>query len=569
MRLHIRFPKILMAALLSLIAACACSNNADRAADIYLAHLDSLVDNNRNCNSILDTLNPDPYSVLKTKEQAAYYNLIYSAALLKSNRKADSYAAILSSYQFYKEKQSHKPDSSCISNYAKSCAILAVTKYHKNNKDSLVYPLLKEAQTIFERLGEHNHYLAQVYMNLGYFTNFAGNRTSIKYYNKALEELLLLKDTAYATNLKIKIATSNTISDHNIDIADSLIRTIKENHLKTSALRYNYYNLRATHSALKKDYEDAVRFAGLRDTVVLEKELKGMDLAHAAYPISKYHSMLNSPDSALHYAKIALKSVVESRPKYPRMYIYIKNLGDAYYKLGEYKLASDIYNKAFEKAVEHSITIYRNLASTIENNYRQIQVIDNIRQQKADLKITTLCTLTILLLALLCIGLLLYKTRIDKKIKENIALQHKALEKDLKQSKTLMDVVSISFGILPKFIDKVNDISSKIFSSDPHLYDSFQDEIGTIKAEMRKRLLELVNQKSFAENYPILEHLGSLSNQEKMITLLLDQKYNTKYIAGILNVSQSSVRASKVKIKSKITEADMPDQIKRHIISLL
>ena len=57
--------------------------------------------------------------------------------------------------------------------------------------------------------------------------------------------------------------------------------------------------------------------------------------------------------------------------------------------------------------------------------------------------------------------------------------------------------------------------------------------------------------------------------QEKMITLLLDQKYSTKYIAGILNVSQSSVRASKVKIKSKITEADMPDQIKEHIISLL
>ena len=86
---------------------------------------------------------------------------------------------------------------------------------------------------------------------------------------------------------------------------------------------------------------------------------------------------------------------------------------------------------------------------------------------------------------------------------------------------------------------------------------------------MRKRLLELVNQKSFAENYPILEHLSTLSNQEKMITLLLDQKYSTKYIAGILNVSQSSVRASKVKIKSKITEADMPDQIKEHIISLL
>lgn len=558
-----------MAALLSLMAVCACSNDADLATDIYLAHLDSLVDNNSNCSSILDTLSPDLCTSLKTKKQSAYYNLIYSAALLKSNRKIGSNAAILSSYQFYKEEQNQKPDSTSISNYAKSCVILAITKYYKNHKDSLVYPLLKEAQTIFERLGEHNHYLAQVYINLGYFTNFAGNRSSIRYYNKALKELFLLNDTILATNLKIKIATSYTISGQNIDVADSLILSIKENHLTSHKLRYNYYNLRATHSAIKEDYGSAAKFAGLRNSVPLESKPKGMDLAHAAFTISKYHSLLRQADSALHYAKIALRSVVESRPKYPRMHIYIKNLGDAYYNMGEYELASNVYNRAFEKSVEHSITIYRNLASTIENNYRQIQVIDNIRQQKADLKITTLYILTILLLALLCIGLLLYKTRIDKKIKENIALQHKALEKDLKQSKTLMDVVSISFGILPKFIDKVNDISSKIFSSDPHLYDSFQDEIGTIKAEMRKRLLELVNQKSFAENYPILEHLDSLSNQEKMITLLLDQKYNTKYIAGILNVSQSSVRASKVKIKSKITEADMPDQIKEHIISLL
>lgn len=148
-------------------------------------------------------------------------------------------------------------------------------------------------------------------------------------------------------------------------------------------------------------------------------------------------------------------------------------------------------------------------------------------------------------------------------------LRHAALENDLRQSKAMIEVVSVSFGVLPDFIEKVNELSSRAFSSDSVLFDSFQREIASVKAQMRKRLLDLVNNKSFIKIYPILEHLPMLSNQEKMITLLIDQKYNTKYIAGLLNITQSSVRASKIKIKRKIADSDIPENVKEYILPQL
>ena len=53
-----------------------------------------------------------------------------------------------------------------------------------------------------------------------------------------------------------------------------------------------------------------------------------------------------------------------------------------------------------------------------------------------------------------------------------------------------------------------------------------------------------------------------------MILLLLQSKYNNKSIANILNITESSVRGSKVKIKRKIQESDLSSDIVDNLLSV-
>ena len=164
-------------------------------------------------------------------------------------------------------------------------------------------------------------------------------------------------------------------------------------------------------------------------------------------------------------------------------------------------------------------------------------------------------------------SLFIYKYKLAKLRRRNLEFKQATLVKELKQSKGMIDVVSLSLGILPNFIEKINILSSKIFSSNPVLYDEIQTEINSAKLQSRKRLLDLINSGAFIATNPLIKHLENLSNQEKMIFLLLKQKYSTKYIAGILNITQSSIRASNVKIKAKIESLHIDETEKQSLLN--
>ena len=188
-------------------------------------------------------------------------------------------------------------------------------------------------------------------------------------------------------------------------------------------------------------------------------------------------------------------------------------------------------------------------------------------EQKATQKwVIILFEIVIILSLIIIVGLLFTKYKISNLTRKHLELKQQNLETELEQSKGMIDVVSLSLGILPNFIDKINSISSKAFSSNPLLYDEIQEEINSVKSQTRKRLLDLINSDAFIRSNPLIRHLDNLSNQEKMILLLLKQNHSTKYISGILNISQSSIRASKVKIKSKISSLEIPEEDKQSLL---
>ncbi|MEF9930746.1 MAG: hypothetical protein RR770_00365, partial [Bacteroidales bacterium] len=242
------------------------------------------------------------------------------------------------------------------------------------------------------------------------------------------------------------------------------------------------------------------------------------------------------------------------------MYNYYRNIGDIYSKAKLYYQATNAYRKAFIYSLSSTNEFHKKRQRETEKKYSISLKKSQYELLQRERWLVMLFDVIIILVLLLLVLLLLYKNKIGKATRKNMQLKQTALEQELMQTKSMVDVVSISLGVLPSFIDKVNDLSSKIFASDPKLYEGFQEEINSAKSETRKRLLNLVNNELLLKTSPILKYLDSLSNQEKMIALLLRQNYSTKYVASVLNISQSSVRGSKVKIKAKIKELNLSDE---------
>lgn len=547
---------------------CGCKDMGEHI-DKNIFVIDSLVASNPHI--ALDSVNRiTSTGVYSNDAQKAYIYLLNVMALNRLGYKVQSDSLINFSYCFYKERYDNrlKNSSRTLFNYARACLYKAIVKYELNPKDSLVYHLLKDAQHVFEEEGGNSYCLAKTYSIIGHLNSYTVSDAAARYYNLALNQFYAISDSADALKLKLDIMASNLVTDKNSAYVDSLLPTIIEYKLPDDGTRYRYYNFCAAYYSIKGNNDRAFLYSKLK-TSAKPYVYKGMGLARYNYTVSKYFSQMMQPDSALFYAQKAVIAAFESEPESEKSHLYFRNLGDAWLKAGDYRLATASYRKAVTLSMNSTPLFHANRIAEIEKNYNNDLVKSNMRLIRAEANTGIFIILSIVLVLLLFVVVLLYKNKSNKEEKKYMELRHAALENDLRQSKAMIEVVSVSFGVLPDFIEKVNELSSRAFSSDSVLFDSFQREIASVKAQMRKRLLDLVNNKSFIKTYPILEHLPMLSNQEKMITLLIDQKYNTKYIAGLLNITQSSVRASKIKIKRKIADSDIPENVKEYILPQL
>ncbi|MEG2848623.1 MAG: hypothetical protein RR880_00120, partial [Bacteroidales bacterium] len=434
------------------------------------------------------------------------------------------------------------------------------------SRDTLIDPMFKSAQAILEKQKSPNYYIAIINTYLALInSNYKDFQISEEYYKKAFNEYMQLGDLQSLARLKIDRALSQLVS-RRYDLVIEYLKEIKlQGLLLNDDIKFAYYSTYAAYYATQRNYAEAVKFAKLKGELKSQVR-KGIDYAKINFSVSKYYSYLNEIDSAILYGNRAIDSARTTDIVSERLYNYYRNIGDIYSKAKLYYQATNAYRKAFIYSLSSTNEFHKKRQRETEKKYSISLKKSQYELLQRERWLVMLFDVIIILVLLLLVLLLLYKNKIGKATRKNMQLKQTALEQELMQTKSMVDVVSISLGVLPSFIDKVNDLSSKIFASDPKLYEGFQEEINSAKSETRKRLLNLVNNELLLKTSPILKYLDSLSNQEKMIALLLRQNYSTKYVASVLNISQSSVRGSKVKIKAKIKELNLSDEIKDDIL---
>ena len=160
----------------------------------------------------------------------------------------------------------------------------------------------------------------------------------------------------------------------------------------------------------------------------------------------------------------------------------------------------------------------------------------------------------------------------NKKIMENVFDEQKAqeeLEKGYEAAEKILNDpdkferflqrLEKKLKIIPKLGDKFSKVP--VMAS---LIRSF------VKKEYKDNVASYFIEDSLIRDNPLVAPLAELSAREKAVTLLIEQGYDTDYIAKILNTTQNGVRSSKRKALIKIREsAVIPEETKEYLIGIL
>lgn len=120
---------------------------------------------------------------------------------------------------------------------------------------------------------------------------------------------------------------------------------------------------------------------------------------------------------------------------------------------------------------------------------------------------------------------------------------------------------------LPLLANEVNKISGKNIKLSETMYDELQGAITKAKAGSRSGIVEVVNDSEFIRTYPFIKGLDFLSPQEKLVLILTEEGHPVQEIALYTGGSDSSVRAMKSRIRTKIEQAEniSPNYLKLRI----
>lgn len=558
-----RFIVFLLSGIIFLLSGCKSSKETGIACE--LSSIDSvLFTNPQQAFDRLDSISREELSL----QEINYYGLLHVIAQENNFIKIRSDSAISHIYNYYKKNyEADSTNHNVLFDYARASLYYAIIKYNIKTKDTLVYPLLKRAQVILEKtISGPSYYLARVEMYLALVNSvYMDQNLADEYYREAFDEYAALGDKQSIALLKVDRALACMIS-RRYDLTLTYLKEIEqENLLLNDDIKYAYYNAYSAYYAATQNYTCAVKYSKLESDLKSDTR-RGLDYSKIYFSVSKYYSFMNNVDSAILYANKAIECVAKTDAADERLHNYYRNAGDIYSVGKDYKAASLAYREAFIHALNSTSSFHKKRQKEQEMQYNIVIRKNKLERVGDERRILFLVGAVVILAFLLMLVLLLYKAKMSKVFRHNMEFKQQELEKELMQTKSMVDVVSVSLGVLPTFIDKVNDLSAKVFATDPSLYQVFQNEINLAKAETRKRLLNLVNNELLITTSPFLKYLDTLSNQEKMIVLLLRQNYSIKYVASILNISQSSVRGSKVKIKAKIKDLNLNDEVKNDIL---
>ena len=116
-------------------------------------------------------------------------------------------------------------------------------------------------------------------------------------------------------------------------------------------------------------------------------------------------------------------------------------------------------------------------------------------------------------------------------------------------------LLSRQAGNLPYMSDSISKISNKSILVSASLSEELQSLLNNVKSESKNSFAEIVNDAAFIARYPYIREMDFLSPAEKLVLIFTEEGYPVKEIALLVGSTDTSVRAMKTRIRSKLTQS--------------
>lgn len=474
-------------------------------------------------------LNPQKF----TEKDRAYYGLLLTIAQDKVNYEFSNDSLIAAAVTWYKT-------SNEVFNYARALLYHGIVLFNIHQHSVEAFNLFKAAEAVMDSNNmQDNGLKCLLYAYLGditlrnkeykkadsyyekglYFSRKAGNYRNyvIALMDFLFTRKLVLKDEAISWKLFGELMALDSIP---ADLLASVTQMKAVFHKTPGATQLAIYQLIGTAESVKKS-----------------------ERSKYYYTASKYAAEMGQVKAGIEYGEACVKAIVDSTSADNALfYRYIASL---YSKTGEWEKAAEYYAKSIDAFYANYYVLADKRIKELELKYETTE----LQQENARLRYRhnayILCAVVLLLLVIFLSGLVYHKAKISRKEKEVYTAREDA-ERNLR---FLVMAVNNTIGLLPEFIDKVNETSCK---TDGTVYEAFQQNIKDIKKESRQRFSEISNDPLFNELFDAGNFTTELSDREKLIQGLSEKGFSTEFIASLLNLSPSSVRAGRSAAKKKL-----------------
>ncbi len=491
----------------------------------------------------LDSLNKINTSKL-SKSNKAYYNLLYVIALNESSGTFDDDSLITFSLTWYEKKKDHY-------NYCRSVLYKGIVLFNNSKSDSIAYSYLKQSEELYNNYKFRDKLLkSRIYQYLGKIHRVKNNY-------KEAERYLLLSCNISAELKKNKDEQITRLELFWTYLAqkrykDALINIIQfeESDISSPEIQYNLYNALSGYYSAKKEFNISIEYKKKMVRLMENKSLI-IDKPKLYYTLSSYYKRVGVQDSALHYSKLAVLSIVDSSST--ENHFYYKYLADIYASKGDYVYAFENYRNAYNQYIFANYKITKSKVLEIERKYDTSRLEARLLTNKRYKKFFLVCSLLLFCFSTGAISILILKLRKYKKHAFNTEMQNEILKQELKKCRFINELLQIPAELFTEFTDNINIQTLKYRKVSKELFDNLNKLIDTTKSKLKNKLSIISNSEILKQNNPSLNYIPELSDQERLIFVLIEYGYSTHDIANFLSTSSPRIRALKAKLKEKIS----------------
>lgn len=477
----------------------------------------------------------------------AYHALLETMALYHSNAGFTSDSLINSVVDFYSLYR--RPDN----NYIRALIYQSLVRYHIGSTDSAMWRPVMKAEKIYSTSHVRKYPATtgyDLFFCLGtlYQQNAISSDDANRYFIKALNLAHRLANRRLVYKCYYEIFWNSILSEK-YTIAQNYLDSMRLCPQRTPDEEYLFLAAQSMYYETQNDFEKSLRCKQAQIALTPSVNRKTTPFKNY-YALSESYKYLHQVDSALYFARLAIRFQPESASELN--YLLYENVAELALTSHDYVTAAHYYDTTLT-LLQHTID------RRVENRLIELQKKYNLHHAEQQAKVARHELYVVIILSLLlaiAVTALIFERNRRKKLDALEKLHaHTRLTQAQQKSKRYHQLITILTPYMKRQARQLHSFqlfANKLRVHNPDMADAFENILKTQHHEMK-----LLNEHFFTDRL-MSEVLGTtaglhlLNPSDRALLFLLAAKSSNEQIEGILNTTPQNLKSKKSYLKKKI-----------------